>query len=159
MDRRAQASLAYTVATDVLAFTLVTAALAVATLPDLTSSLFLKTLVVFTIVFAYLASVWWRLGSMSANGIFLGQRRLRVERFARPQFRVVAGISPAGIGRNHSADGSGKRPRHQPGVDRGFTRHYDSPGSCLSNQKQMAAYSSFAAGGRCFVFALSSDSF
>lgn len=70
MDRRAQASLAYTVATDVLAFTLVIAALAVATLPDLTSSLFLKTLVVFTVVFAYLASVWWRLGSMSANGIF-----------------------------------------------------------------------------------------
>lgn len=70
MDRRAQASLAYTVATDVLAVTLVIAALAVATLPDLTSSLFLKTLVVFTVVFAYLASVWWRLGSMSANGIF-----------------------------------------------------------------------------------------
>lgn len=70
MDRRAQASLAYTVATDVLAFTLVIAALAVVTLPDLTSSLFLKTLVVFTVVFAYLASVWWRLGSMSANGIF-----------------------------------------------------------------------------------------
>lgn len=70
MDRRAQASLAYTVATDVLALTLVIAALAVATLPDLTSSLFLKTLVVFTVVFAYLASVWWRLGSMSANGIF-----------------------------------------------------------------------------------------
>lgn len=70
MDRRAQASLAYTVATDVLAFTLVIAAYAVATLPDLTSSLFFKTLVVFTVVFAYLASVWWRLGSMSANGIF-----------------------------------------------------------------------------------------
>lgn len=70
MDRRAQASLAYSVASEVLAFALVIAALAIATLPDLTSSLFLKTLVVFTTVFAYLASVWWRLGSMSANGIF-----------------------------------------------------------------------------------------
>ncbi len=70
MDRRAQASLAYTVATDILAFTLVISALAVATMPGLTNSLLIQKVFTFAVIFAYLAGVWWRLSSMSANGIF-----------------------------------------------------------------------------------------
>ncbi|MDZ7267311.1 MAG: hypothetical protein ONB48_08275 [candidate division KSB1 bacterium] len=70
MDRRAQASLAYTVVTDILAFTLVISALAVATMPGLTTSLLIQNVFTFAVIFAYLAGVWWRLSSMSANGIF-----------------------------------------------------------------------------------------
>lgn len=70
MDRRAQASLAYTVATDILAITLVISALTVATMPGLTTSLLIQKVFTFAVIFAYLAGVWWRLSSMSANGIF-----------------------------------------------------------------------------------------
>jgi hypothetical protein len=73
MDKRSQASLTYRILTEMLGLALVLGAFAVSMMPEPSVRSLLRYLAIYAIVFAVLAVVWWRLGSMFSMGILMGK--------------------------------------------------------------------------------------